>query len=238
MEGTARMDWSGDRYETDGTGVGYKADFTRSPGPGNDAPFAVPHPIFTTLTQTILLPRGSGFKVDGAAEVDQTIAGIHYRRHATIKDDVFTVERSERSVASEFPASEASAGQAALRALASKTLYLGVPAGYRRTKAEIAAALAVAPTTADGFVDRGFTFLDTGRYDEAIADFTKAITLDPKNGFAFANRGIARVWKDEPGAAADLDAAAALEPRHAVVFRGRGLLAERKGAWPEALAGL
>lgn len=236
MEGTARMDWSGGRYETDGTGVGYKADFTRSPGPGSDAPFAVPHPIFTTLTQTILLPRASGFKVDGAGEVDQTIAGIHYRRHATIKQDVFTVERSERSVASEFPASEAIAGQAALRALAFKTLYLGVPAGYRRTKAEIAAALAVTPTTANEYNGRGFLYLDTARYDEAIADFTKAIALEPKNGLAFANRGIARVWKDDPGAVTDLDAAAALEPRNAVVFRGRGLLAERKRAWPEAIA--
>lgn len=236
MEGTARMDWSGDRYETDGTGVGYKADFTRSPGPGSEAPFAVPYPIFATLTQKILLPRGSGFKVDGAAEIDQTVAGIHYRRHATIKEDVFFVERSERSVASEFPATEAGAGQAALRVLASKTLYLDVPASYRRTKAEIAAALSVTPTTTDGFVDRGFTYLDTSRYDESIADFTQAIALDPKNGLAFANRGIARVWKDEPGAAADLDAAAALEPRNAVVYRGRGLLAERKGAWPEAIA--
>lgn len=238
MEGTARMDWSGNQYETDGTGVGYKADFHRDPGPGSDAPFAVPYPVYTQLNETILLPKEvSGFKTSSGAEVDQTVAGIQYRRHAAISGNVFTVQRSERTVTPEFPAKDAPAAQAALRALAEKTVYLQAPAGYRPNNKEVAASLAVTPTTADGFVDRGNLFLDQGRYDEAIADFSKALALDPADNMALADRAMARVWKDDrDGAARDLDAATAIEPRNPVVFRARGLLAERGSAWADAVA--
>lgn len=237
MEGVAKMDWSGGSYETDGTGIGYKADFRRDPGPGSDAPFAVPYPIYSKLTQTILLPPGfAGFKTGSSAEVDQTVAGIHYRRRAALQGDVFTVERSERSVAPEFAAKDAPAAQATLRALAEKGVYVRVPAGYRPTEKEVAAYLASTPATAAEFVSRGNILLDAARYDDAIADFDKAIALDPKNVWAVANRGLARVWKDDASATRDLDAAAAIDARNPVVFRARGLMAERKGEWAETVA--
>lgn len=238
MDGLAKMDWSDGSYETDGTGVGYRADFDRDAGPDRDAPFAVPYPYFTKLTETILLPKDFGATTGTAANIDKTVAGIEYRRNAAIVGNVFTIEKTERSVAPEFPAAEAPANQTALRALATQRVSLRRPAGYRPTEGDVTAMMATAPTTAAGFLSRGNTLLDRGRVDDAIKDFDQAIALDPGNVWAHANRGIALVWKDAPGEAAakELDAAAALDPKNPVVWRARGLLAERRGAAKDAVA--
>ncbi|MDP5280851.1 tetratricopeptide repeat protein [Sphingomonas sp. DG1-23] len=238
MTGLARMDWSSGWYETDGTAIGYKADFGREPGPDSDAPFSVAHPYYTRVTETILLPPGFESARAGSQEdVDRTIAGIAYRRQARLMGNVFTIEKTERSIAPEFPASEAPAAEKALRDLAGKTVYLKRPAQYRLTEKEVAQTLDTMPTTVDGFLFRGNLLLDRARYDEAIADFDRALALDPKSALAFANRGIARVWKNDfPAATKDLDAAYALDPRNAVVFRGRGLMAQRNGTPKDAVA--
>ncbi len=238
LEGNAKMDWSNSRYETDWTGVGYKADFARDPKSDRNVPFAVEFPFFDRTVETIVLPPDSGtFRIADGMEVNETDGGIEYRRHATLAGNVFTVERSQKSVAPEFPASAAPAAQVALRALAEKGAYLLKPANYVTTDKEIAAQLAEAPTTANGFIHRGNLLMDKGRNDEAIADFTKAIALEPKNVWALADRGLAHASKGEAtAAAADLDAAAAIDPANAVVFRARGIMAERKGASADAVA--
>ena len=238
MDGKARMDWSDGSYQTDGTDLGYKADFNRDPGPASDAPFAVFYPQFTRNVETILLPPGfSDFKNADSADVAETVAGIEYRRRAAIARNVFTVETSERSLVPEFAAKDAPAAETALRALEKKRIALRKPGNYAPTDQELAAALALTPTSVNGFVDRGFMLLNRGRHDEAIADFSRAIALDPKNAIALANRGITYAWKEDPSAAAkDLDAAAAIDPRNAVVFRARGLLAQLRDAPAEAVA--
>lgn len=237
MEGEARMDWSRDSYETDGTNVGYKADFRRDPGPDSDAPFAVAYPIYTRTVETILLPKGiGGFKIGSGAEVDRTIGGIAYYRHAAIKDNVFTVEKTERSLVPEFAARDAPAAQAALRGMAETMAYLQAPENYRPTGKDVAALMATTPATAAAFVTRGNDLMKRGRMDEAIADFDQAIKLEPKNALAFANRGIARAWKGDVAAAnKDIDTAFAIDPREAVVFRARGLLAQQGSKPSEAV---
>lgn len=231
MEGLARMDWSGGSYETDGTSVGYEADFSRDPGPNRDAPFAVYYPYYSRTIQTILLPAGfRGGKAEEGAKVDQTVAGIEYRRHSSLSGNVFTIEKTERSIVPEFPARDAPAAQAALRELFDKTVYLRKPKDYRPTEQEIAAKLADTPEDANAFIDRGLILMKAQRYDEAIADFGRAAALDPKSAWALANRGLSYAWKgDAVSAARDLDAAHALDARNPVVFRARGLLAQQKG---------
>lgn len=238
MDGMATMDWSNGTYETDGTGLGYKADFTRDPGPNSEAPFAVDYPFFMKNTETILLPPGFGGASAGtSSDVDQTVAGVEYKRHAKLVDNIFTVEASTRSIAPEFPAKDAPAARTALRQLADNTLAIRYPNSYLPTDAELTASLATTPTTAAAFLSRGNALLDRERYDEAIQDFTAAIALDPRNAFAFADRGIARVWKnDEAGAEKDLASATAIDPRNAVVFRARGLAADRAGKPRDAIA--
>ncbi len=228
IEGTAKMDWSGGSYQTDGTSVGYRADFSRDPGPDRDAPFAVPYPTFTRTTETIVLPKGRGdFKLGTGLEVDQTTAGIQYRRHATIKDDVFTIEKTERSVTPEIPAEDAQAAQAALHTLADHPANLRKPLGYEASEKEVAAARANTPSNAFEYGRRAGLFIDQGMRKEALADYSKAIELDPTNVWAWSNRGITRVQEgDLAGARADLDKAEALDPTYVQIFIGRGMLAD------------
>lgn len=238
MDGIATMDWSSGTYATDGTALGYKADFTRDPGPDSDAPFAIDYPFFTKTTETILLPPGfEGSRAGTTSDVDQTIAGVEYKRRSTLADNAFTVEASARSIAPEFPAKDAPAAQTALRELADRGVSIRYPPGYRPTDGELDASLATTPTTAAAYVTRGNNLLDRGRLDEAIKDFTAALALDPKNAVAFADRGIARVWMDdEAGADKDLSSAAEIDPRNAIVFRARGLAADRAGKPRDAIA--
>jgi tetratricopeptide (TPR) repeat protein len=236
MSGLAKMDWSSGWYETDGTSVGYAADFSRAAGADADAPFAVPYPYFSKTVETILLPPGFSSSSQVIADVDRTLAGIEYRRRATLANNVFTIEKTERSVVPEFPAKDAPAAQIGLRELAQQTVFIRKPKNYRPTEQEVAASLLATPTSAQGFVQRGHTLLEHGRYDEAIKDFDRAHALDPKNVWALANRGISYAWKGEHVAAAkDLDAAHAMDARNPVVFRGRGFIAEQKGAFQEAV---
>lgn len=237
MEGTARMDWSGGSYQTDGTSVGYKADFARDPGPGREAPFAVPYPYFTRTQEIILLPKGLGeFKVGSGSDVDQTAGGIKYWRTATIAENVFTVEKTERSITPEFSAKDAQAAQAALRTLAGKAATLLKPAGYTPTDKDLAAARAATPTAAFEFGERATLFIDRGLRAEAIEDYGRAIALDPRDVWALANRGITRVQiGDLVDAKADLDAADKIELNNTQTLIGRGMLAEARKQPAEAV---
>ncbi|MFC3443038.1 tetratricopeptide repeat protein [Sphingobium rhizovicinum] len=238
MQGLAKMDWDDGWYETDKMRVGYKADFSRDPGPDQKAPFAVAYPYYSRASETILLPPGfSGKAGADNADVDETVAGIAYKRSAKLEGNVFHVERSERSLIPEFPAADAPAAQAALRRLADKVVYLRKPAGYRPTGKELAAMNAATPDSAKAYFDRGRARMDSGQFKEAVTDFTKASELDPKDEWALANRGMSQVWLGDYAAAnKDMDAVALLNPKNPMVFRARGLIAERKGQWAEAVA--
>lgn len=243
LEGLAKMDWSSGSYYLQGTDVGYEADFSRETGPGADAPFAVPHPFFFRSRHTILLPP-SFFRADPGqanisklAEVNEVAAGVEFKRSASLTRDRIVVETSQRSLASEFPARDAPAAQAALGALANRSISVRKPRLYAPTEKELEASFGSTLTSAAEFIERGVALLDRGRHDEAIADFSRAIEIAPKNGLGYANRGIGYAWKnDEPAALKDLAVAETLDPRNPVLFRARGLLAENKGLFKEAIA--
>jgi tetratricopeptide (TPR) repeat protein len=236
MTGRARMDWSGGRYTTDGLTLGYEADFERPPGPHADAPFAVSFPAYGQVSETILLPyEGERFRVEGE-DIEQTVAGVEYRRKASIENGVFNAVATTRSVAAEFPASEAAAARESLRQMAKKKLYVRAPADYLLTDKEMAAELAKVPTTAAAYVARGKNRFDRREYADSIEDFDKALALEPKHADALAERGIAHLLLNEHDLARkDFDAAFALDPRDPVVARGRGLLAAREGNFEQAI---
>jgi tetratricopeptide (TPR) repeat protein len=59
-------------------------------------------------------------------------------------------------------------------------------------------------------LDHGGACLDKGKHDEAIADYDKAIALDPSFALAYSNRGLAYAKKgDVDRAIADYDKAIA-----------------------------
>jgi tetratricopeptide (TPR) repeat protein len=85
------------------------------------------------------------------------------------------------------------------------------------------------PKDAEGFVNRGSARGFNGDANGAIADFSRAIELDPKSLSACYNRGIARLQKgDYNGAIADLSRAIELSPNTADYYSDRGLAKLRK----------
>ncbi len=63
------------------------------------------------------------------------------------------------------------------------------------------------------FANRGITFINLGRFDEAVSDLNKAVELDPKSSFAYAGRGLAYLRKDRvESARRDAERAMSLNP--------------------------
>ena len=61
---------------------------------------------------------------------------------------------------------------------------------------------------------RGFVYFRMGRYDEAIADFDKRLSRDPKSADSLYLRGLAkRMRPDIAGSDADIAAAKTIDPK-------------------------
>ena len=238
IKGHAKLDWNGGYFHVPNSTVGFNPDFERPPGAMRDAPFVVDYPDYSRTVTKLRMPLSflAGRQL-GSAVVRETLAGVEYSRNATVAGDLLTIELTQRSLLPEVSAKEARSAEARLRALADEDVALPLPRTYRPTQADLAALPKDGSTTVDQLISRGNTLLNGGKLDEAIADFTKALSLDPKNALALADRAIAYVYTDKLEAAAkDLDAASAIDPANAVLNRARGLMAERKGDFNAAVA--
>ncbi|QUD87123.1 tetratricopeptide repeat protein [Phenylobacterium montanum] len=243
LDGTAKMNWedlsgtSERRYEAESTRLGWKADFKRDPGPHADAPFAVPYPAYAEARETVLLPNnGAGFTFSGE-QVDKTVAGRALRRTISIDKGVFTVVASMRSVAQEFPASEAPAATTILTDMSKKTVYLNSPSLFSQP-ADKAKPAPEAKTTAD-FMDRGRARATKGQIADALADFERAIALDPQNAAAYSARGLIHLQQRRLDMAQqDFDKAFSIDPNDFNATRGRAVIAAEQHRYAEALTGL
>ncbi len=226
MDGTAKMGWSRGQYEADILGMGYRADFEREPGPNPDAPYAVAYPFFKLVTETITLPdNGKGFSLSGS-DIDRTVAGIEYKRHAGIANGVFTATSSQRSVATEFAASEAAQDQKALRHLDRSKLYLEVPTGQIPSAAQLGWGLPKSNDSAADFVKSGAILLAHGELDAAVTDLDTALEFDSRDAQALAMRGYIETEEDhDQRAGRDFNAALAADPKNGMAFSGRGAMA-------------
>jgi hypothetical protein len=84
---------------------------------------------------------------------------------------------------------------------------------------------------------RGIAYHRKGEHDLAIADFARAIRLDPKNAVNYNNRGFAYSRKGEyERAIADLDQAVRLDPKLADAYDNRGEAYNGKGEYDLAIA--
>lgn len=127
MEGKGVMDWQGNEHLIGSVNIGGVVDLKRAAGPNSDAPYLTAFPRYSRVVEHIKLPHnGEGYEVVGA-DVDRTIAGVSYMRRALIEHGELTAEASVRSVALEFPASEAPAAQKALHELWDQPLYVKLP---------------------------------------------------------------------------------------------------------------
>ena len=84
---------------------------------------------------------------------------------------------------------------------------------------------------------RGLAYDKKGDLDRAIADFTKALELDPNHAPAYYYRGLAYDKKgDLDRAIADFTKALELDPNHAPAYYYRGLAYDKKGDLDRAIA--
>jgi len=91
--------------------------------------------------------------------------------------------------------------------------------------------------TAEAYNGRGAAYADKGDLDHAIADFSQAIALDPKNAVFYDDRGDAyRDKNDDDHAIADFDQAITLDPKNAMAYKGRGAAYYDKSDLARAIA--
>ena len=89
------------------------------------------------------------------------------------------------------------------------------------------------------FYNRGFEYTKKGDYEQAIADFDKAIDLRPKFIQAFNSRAAIHIELGLDALAfADVDEAIEITPADAGLYRHRAMLRFRRGAFAAALPDL
>jgi tetratricopeptide (TPR) repeat protein len=233
MDGVATLDWSGKGLETTASHLVAKPDLERRPGPHDDAPFAVNYPAYEVSRETVILPGGGkNFSVFGV-NVDETVGSTAFIRKAAIVDGVFTVDVSQRSLAPEFPFSQAEQVKTRLTELSESGLFLVPHAGASAGHAPMSAqALSVGILMAQGRNQRA-----AGEHDQALATFDKALALDPKSAQALGWRAVAEADVGENAkAAADADAAIAIDPNESSAYTAKGAVARRAGRPFEAIA--
>jgi lipoprotein NlpI len=87
------------------------------------------------------------------------------------------------------------------------------------------------------FYHRGHEYKTKGDLDHAIADYSEAIRLDPKDADAYNNRGNVYLDKgDLDRAMADYTEAIGLDPKYAVAYYNRGIMYRKKGDLDRAMA--
>src|SRR5258705_124712 len=90
---------------------------------------------------------------------------------------------------------------------------------------------------ANEYINRGNARYGKGDLDGALADYDKAIELNPKDALAYYNRGnVKDKTGDVDGALADYGKAIKLKPKDALAYYNRGNAKYRKGDLDGALA--
>ena len=100
--------------------------------------------------------------------------------------------------------------------------FAGLP--LQEALSDCEASVRLSPDSANALDFRGVVYFRMKRYDEAIADFNKALSRDPKLASSLYVRGLAkRMRHDIPGGDADIAAAKKIEPRVAERYAGFGV---------------
>jgi Zn-dependent membrane protease YugP/Flp pilus assembly protein TadD len=104
---------------------------------------------------------------------------------------------------------------------------------------ELDVAIALLPTSAAAYYNRGCASFQLGLHDNALADFDRALSLDPSLPDAYRMRG--NLWLDKGDydrALADFRSAVQHAPTDASAWRDRGLTYLWRGDYDQALADL
>ena len=98
------------------------------------------------------------------------------------------------------------------------------------TAAVVFSTQAAHAQSAGEFFNRGNAKYRLRDYQGAIADYTKAIQIDPQDAFSYVNRGNAKKGLgDHQGAIADYSKAIEINPQDAFAYKNRGIAKELVG---------
>jgi tetratricopeptide (TPR) repeat protein len=87
------------------------------------------------------------------------------------------------------------------------------------------------------YYNRGLAYYNQQKYAQAIADYNKAIELDPNDADAYYNRGIAYADQQEYAQAiADYNKAIELDPKYAYAYYNRGIAYYNQQKYAQAIA--
>lgn len=237
LTGTATLDWDYNSFEPNGMRVGYSPDFTREPGQDSDAPFAVPHPFYERTTFLVTLPDGfSAADIDGT-EVNQSVAGIEYRRELALTDNLFTATRSARSLAHEFPAADAEAAKQSLTRLWEQRVFLKMPERYQLSRAEIETLAKAESESVQGLLGQAGALMDQAEWQAARNVLDKLLQIQPADEWVLANSAVVHAHLGNHDQT-KVEAARALEiaPENWVPHHALGILALRDEDYSLALA--
>lgn len=119
---------------------------------------------------------------------------------------------------------------AEVRALADACHYDGKPYSPLVIRTVCDELIGRRPNDADAYLSRGLIFLEGLAYDEAVADFTRAHELSPKDPWPLANRGLTFAWQTKESLAErDLKAARVIDPSNPVALRGEAVVRMKAG---------
>jgi tetratricopeptide (TPR) repeat protein len=161
--------------------------------------------------------------------VDAVVAAMAYRRTARLDDGVLKVETEARAVAPEFPAADSESAAAALRKLSFSNIFIRANAPSSPASASSSDKTdlrAVGAAEQEGGISaRGAAALNSGKYDVAITEFTRAISLNPRSTNYVYDRGVAHFQKgDDDLAMADFNLSLRLDPTNSLALAARGVL--------------
>lgn len=237
MDGMATPEWSthgnARDFNIQDSSLGADKSFARDPGPHADAPFGVAHPFYKKWTVSVIEPKGGGAaRFIGGKDVDQTIAGVAYFRRSIVVGSVATTVASERSLAPEFPASEAVSAATALRKLASADVVLRLDSMGQVVASEPEAPSMATPKDAIDFELSGASKLSSGDFAAAQSDFDQAVRLEPAVAKHIYNRGVAEFKQGRLDLAqADFKSALKLNPDDEYALIGLGRLSLLARDW-------
>ena len=243
IEGESSLAWSvdaasgGRQYVPDSGRLNVNPDYKREPGYGLDAAYAVPHPVYATVSETILLPQsGKGFALVGDP-IDTTAGGVHFLRAARLAGGTLSVESASKTMASEFTASEVPAVRDQLLDLNDSTLAVRAPKGFKSGPTELALRLSRTPSTAGAFLDRGEAWFEKGETAKALADYEAGFKLKPTDARSLNGRCFARARAGQmlAGALVDCNAALDIEPRASGILDSRAFVHFRMGNYDKAI---
>jgi tetratricopeptide (TPR) repeat protein len=92
-------------------------------------------------------------------------------------------------------------------------------------------------TPLEQHLDKGNSYFDKEKWDEAITEYTAAIEIDPGNAQAYGNRGAAYAEKAKyEDSIPDYSKAIELDPQNAVLYYNRAIAYNYLGEYEKAIA--